>query len=628
MNLYDVRAVSSLEKIFMTKQALDLPAVTGLGGFRGETVSFQFAYRYNGPYYLNQKEAQGPKNPEVFIRVEGELKDCVRIRKVTGVPVTFPAYSSYDDNYLSTEPGLYPDLLEDFEGGLLFIPYQWRSLWVDVELPEEKNGGDYPLTFLFLNKQGETVAAREINVRVTAAALPEQRLIHTEWFYADCLADYYHVPIFSEEHWAIMENFVGLAAKRGVNMILTPLFTPPLDTLIGSERPTVQLVGVARIKNGWSFDFSLLKRWVEMCRRCGIVYFEMSHLFTQWGAKFCPKIEVTVNGKKEKLFGWHTSATGSDYPEFLASFLPALTKKLEELGIAGQTCFHVSDEPHTNNLDTYLAAKKLVEPYLKGYKIIDALSHVEFYKQGVCEHPVPTNDSVHDFIDCNVPDLWVYYCCAQKIDVANRFMAMPSYRNRVLGLQLYKYHLAGFLHWGYNYYYSQYSIKKIDPYRETGAGDAFPAGDSFLVYPGGGGKPEESIRLMVMEEALNDLRACELLESLRGREAVMEMIEKHCDEPLTFCSYPRSSSWLLEVRREINGAVEACLNIRGRLLDELVLLEGKTGIPSKKKAIQEYLHAVRSSGEKKTALANLIRELEATPECPHSQFILPQKEYL
>lgn len=87
---------------------------------------------------------------------------------------------------------------------------------------------------------------------------------------------------FSEEHWAIIEKYVQTAVKHGINMILTPLFTPPLDTEVGGERPTVQLVDVESHSDTYIFDFSKLKRWVDMCRNNNIEYFEFSHLFTQW----------------------------------------------------------------------------------------------------------------------------------------------------------------------------------------------------------------------------------------------------------------------------------------------------------------------------------------------------------
>ena len=75
-----------------------------------------------------------------------------------------------------------------------------------------------------------------------------------------------------------------------------------------------------------------------------------------------------------------------------------------------------------------------------------------------------------------------YYCCGQYKKVANRFFSMPSARNRILGVQLYKYNIKGFLQWGYNFWYSQFSLSEIDPYLTTDSGGAFPSGDPFTKY--------------------------------------------------------------------------------------------------------------------------------------------------
>ena len=89
----------------------------------------------------------------------------------------------------------------------------------------------------------------------------------------------------------------------------------------------------------------------------------------------------------------------------------------------------------------------------------------------------------------------------------------------------------------------------------TDADNAFPAGDPFLVYPGADGFPEESIRMMVHYEALTDLRALELLESLTSKEHVMEVIEGELAEPLTFKKYPKSDMYLITLRNRINREI-------------------------------------------------------------------------
>jgi hypothetical protein len=81
-------------------------------------------------------------------------------------------------------------------------------------------------------------------------------------------------------------------------MILTPVFTPPLDTAVGGERPTFQLVGIEKKKGEYFFDFTNFRKYVEICLKNGVEAFEISHFFTQWGATSAPKIVATVNGKE------------------------------------------------------------------------------------------------------------------------------------------------------------------------------------------------------------------------------------------------------------------------------------------------------------------------------------------
>jgi hypothetical protein len=281
----------------------------------------------------------------------------------------------------------------------------------------------------------------------------------------------------------------------------------------------------------------------------------MSHLFTQWGAAAAPKVMASVNGEYKRIFGWDTPAVGGEYTRFLQAYLPELTEKLKKWGIADRTYFHISDEPRIEQLESYRAAKDSVAEYLKDFVIIDALSSYEFYKTGVVEKPVSSNNHIHTFLENGVKNMWSYYCTSQYEKVSNRFMSMPSARNRIYGVQLYKYDIEGVLHWGYNFYNSQYSLKKINPYAVTDALGAFPAGDPFLVYPKADGTPEESIRMMVHYHAMTDLRAMKLLESLTDKEYVMEIIEGDLSEPITLDTYPKSDYYLISLRNRINREI-------------------------------------------------------------------------
>ena len=141
------------------------------------------------------------------------------------------------------------------------------------------------------------------------------------------------------------------------------------------------------------------------------------------------------------------------------------------------------------------------------------------------------------------------------MNVPNRFIVQPGYRTRILGTLLYRYQLDGFLHWGYNFYHSQFSTRSIDPYLCTDADGAFPSGDPFLVYPGRDGIPEESQRMMLMDEAMSDLCALKLLEQMAGKETAYRCLEVQEGEELNFEKYPRRISYLTRMREKVNDEI-------------------------------------------------------------------------
>lgn len=221
---------------------------------------------------------------------------------------------------------------------------------------------------------------------------------------------------------------------------------------MGKEQP-LSLWGVTKKNEEYFFDYTKFHRWITLCKEIGFDYFEMSHLFSQWGAKFPPKIVAE--------------------------------QRLKESG--------------------------------------------------------------KRFLDAGMEDGWTYYCVGQGYKVSNRFIAMPGWRTRILGVQLYKYRMEGFLHWGFNFYNTQYSLHPVDPYRENDADDAFPAGDAFIVYPGENGEVVESMRLPLIEDAMLDVRLLEYLEELTDRETVMKPVEQNESFEIRFDEYPRGAEYLLNL---------------------------------------------------------------------------------
>ena len=549
------KITSSLENIFLDDNIDKFNEVKRISALRGERVSLQLLYLFDYADYPLGRFTISP----VF---EGELAKYIKLYEVRQVPVTKPvSYTRYDDNFLRTKPGLFPDLLEAVPiGSDIYATYEsLHSLWIEIDIPEDTSiSGDSLLTVkLYDKKESMLLTENSVTVDVIPAALPEQKLIFTQWFYCDCLASYYGVPVWSKRHWEIIENYARVAVRVGLTALLTPVFTPPLDTAVGGERLTTQLVGIKKTEKGYSFSWRLLDKWIAMCDRVGIKYFEISHLFTQWGATHAPKIMATVDGEYKQIFGWDTDAHGDDYREFIRAFLKALLAHLKKNGNDKRCLFHISDEPTEEQLEDYKKSKSLVADILEDYTIMDALSSYEFFEKGVVKTPIPANDHIKPFIENKVENLWTYYCCGQTLGVSNRLSAMPSYRNRSIGMQMFKYNIVGFLQWGFNFYNSQYSISEVNPFLELSGEKWVPAGDPFSVYPTRDGNATPSLRALVFYNALEDMRAMQLCESLYSHDEVVKAIEDALGYTVVFDKCASSSDEILKMREAINGMIKA-----------------------------------------------------------------------
>lgn len=490
---------------------------------------------------------------EVRIDVDSSLKADIRIYFVRNIPAGRNKFDYSDAFRYDPERTEFPDLLQPVSGSVTLEKGNWYSFWIEYK-PHSDISGKYPITVIISTSDGET--RRTFTLDIIDCALPEQELLYTNWFHNDCLLTYYKFEIFSKEYWQTVENYIKNAAEYGMNMILTPIFTPPLDTQKGGERPTVQLVKVKKEGNKYSFDFENFEKYVALCLKHNIKAFEISHFFTQWGAENAPKIVAEIDGKETRIFGWETDASGDEYREFLTCFAKAFKTETQKLGITDKCMLHVSDEPSEEMYENYKSAAEFLYSLFSEYKFFDALSDIEYYRSGIVKTPVCAEDKA-DIFKPETKEFWTYHCCCQDDNcMPNRFFAHPSVRNRILGVLLYKYEARGFLQWGHNFWYSQYSLYAIDPYKVTDAGGSFPSGDSFSVYPGADKKPLNSLRNIVFAEALQDLRAFKLLEKLTSRTAVLKIIENGLDIPLSFKNYPHEQSYILQLRRNVNTAIK------------------------------------------------------------------------
>lgn len=543
LNFFTTRVISSLEKVFC-RESLDATPMKRFHGAGNETVAFQLC-------------CKAPLACEGTLSIDSELAHCFRIREVGVVPCLYPAHKG-DPYLLTSDAGLFPDPLLPLKVWKL-TPSNWHALWIDLTIPANFPPGVYPATLRLKLIERKNSVEKEIPVEIEVLpfALPPQTLINIIWFYADCLMAHYDLEAWEKRHWELLEQYFSNMTSHGINSIFTPLWSVPLDTAEGGERPTCQLLKISCQNGHYRFDFSRLARWIKLAKACGFEYFEMSHAFTQWGAKHAPKIIVRENGRDIQKFGWATDASSMEYRSFLSQLMERLIPFLKRHKLTHKNCFfHISDEPGVNALESYGSVALFFQGILKGYPVIDALSHTDFVHRGLIRRPVPSTNCLEEFTKEDLEQRWTYYCGNWWDGVPNRQLGMSSARCRIFGVMAYLYDLDGLLNWGYNFWFTAYSKDwRINPFMETNGGRFFLGGDPYLVYPGEDGTPVDSIRHEILREAMQDIRALRFLESLAGREKTLSLIQEGLWHKITITRYPHETEWLLDLRYRINREI-------------------------------------------------------------------------
>jgi hypothetical protein len=498
-----------------------------LQALRGEQVSFQACLRVTG--------VDGPT--AVTASLTGGSKLDIRLRRVGCVPVPHFNTATPEDELdgVGHIPGYVPDPLFD-ETEAAVATGEVQSFWVTVRVPADVKPGVQDLTVTL--KAGGQNHKLPVSLEVLPAVLqPRQSFPVTQWFYADALCDWYKMDPWSRGFWPILKRYLECYRGHGFDVLLTPLFTPPLD---GVKRPT-QLLRVQRQAKGYAFDWSEVEKWVKLARSCGIEQFEWPHLFTQWGVKHALRVYHNQGLEERPLWPAETGATSDTYRGFLGQLLPELHSFLKRKRLLDKSYFHVSDEPHgEEHRANYMAARGLLRELAPWMRVMDALSEVEYGRAGLTDMPIPSIAVTRQYWAESIPS-WTYFCCGPRGRFLNRLLDTPLPKLRMAGWLFHRFQRLGFLHWGFNYWYKSQTRTLIDPYSVTD-GKAWPGwayGDTFLVYPGQNG-PVESIRGQVFAESLQDMALLQTLGADPNGKLLAELKDFH--------DFPESEAWLAKAR--------------------------------------------------------------------------------
>jgi len=363
-----------------------------------------------------------------------------------------------------------------------------QPVWITVRVPKDAPPGLYRGKAAVV--AGDARAELPVELTVDRFTLPDERhLLVTNWFNTSNIAKAHKLEIHSEAFWKMLERYARNMAEHRQNVVYTPW----------------SLVEVSRQPDGkLSFDYGRFDRFVEIFEKAGAAdRIELTHVahFGKggWGGKEIVLGGITATDRKT---GKHVTLSAE---EGLLPLLADLQRHLDERGWLDKSMIHVADEPSINNIRSWHKASARVHKAAPRLRRIDAIETIDF--SGGLEVWVPKLSHLERWREAyearrDQGEFWFYICCHPVGNIyPNRFLDYPLSRVRVLHWINFSEDLAGYLHWGLNFWGD-------DPFGTPR--DRLPPGDTHVIYPGPKG-PLNSIRWEIQRESIGDFEYLHLL---------------------------------------------------------------------------------------------------------------------
>ncbi|ANH81845.1 hypothetical protein A8C56_13435 [Niabella ginsenosidivorans] len=528
----DTWLVSSLQRVFPQSPVKTTPELEILAARSGR-VSFQVAF------HSNMKD-----QTHISCNVENAAEVNPQVRLVGLVPMPhFNTDVSKEEldgtGYL---PGWLPDPLYPVNKTEA-NPFESRSFWITLHIPATLAPGihRYPVRLTWQEGREEKSSTLYVNVRVGSLVIQPRKDFHvTHWWRGEAISLQYKTKLFDEKWWQLTRACMKNLIEHGNDVAFIQNF---FELRAVFQQPCQMLIVKEPSPGRYEFDWSLVKRFVAMCRELGYKKFEWAHLWLYWGVQNAMHIYKKEGDAYRLLWDENLPATSGIYINFLKQYLPSLHDFLLKENMLNDSYFHLSDEPWSEHIDNYKKARDILRRLAPWMKVMDALSDVRYGREHLTDIPVPIISSDEAYRKENIPH-WVYFCTGPRNKWLNRLYDTPLAKIRMSGWLFYRLKAQGFLHWGYNFWYKLDREEAGDPFTE-GAAYAYPgiaAGDPFAVYPGPDG-PYDSIRWEVFSESLQDYAILQTA-GVQPDDVLLSALHSYED-------FPKSEQWINEALKKV-----------------------------------------------------------------------------
>lgn len=385
----------------------------------------------------------------------------------------------------------------DFNDSMTVPAGRKQPVWMTVSVPSDARPGKYSGK---LTVTSSNAKARSLNVALTVAdhVLPPARdwAFHLDlWQNPYSVARYENVPLWSEAHFEAMRPVMRMLAEAGQKSVTATIMSRPwngqTEDAFGS-----MVTKIRRIDGTWLYDYTIFDRWVEFMFSLGIDRQINCYSMIPWALQFDYIDQATSSPATFQ------AAPGSEeYNEYWGAFIADFARHLKAKGWFEKTMIAMDERP-LESMQAVLGLIRKVEPAFKislagNYHepvIYDIVDFSETFS-GKREFPESAKAKRKELGLTTT----FYTCCAEANP--NMFVISNPDEAAWLGWFAQADGYDGYLRWAYNSW-------TLDPLTDARF-RTWPAGDCFVVYPGGRG----SVRFSKLVEGIQDFEKVRILRS-------------------------------------------------------------------------------------------------------------------
>ena len=377
-----------------------------------------------------------------------------------------------------------------------------QPVWMTVSVPSDARPGKYSGKLTITSSNAK---ARSLNVELTVAdhVLPPARdwAFHLDlWQNPYSVARYENVPLWSEAHFEAMRPVMRMLAEAGQKSVTATIMSRPwngqTEDAFGS-----MVTKIRRIDGTWLYDYTIFDRWVEFMFSLGIDRQINCYSMIPWALQFDYIDQATSSPATFQ------AAPGSEeYNEYWGAFIADFARHLKAKGWFEKTMIAMDERP-LESMQAVLGLIRKIEPAFKislagNYHepvIYDIVDFSETFS-GKQEFPESAKAKRKELGLTTT----FYTCCAEAHP--NMFVISNPDEAAWLGWFAQAEGYDGYLRWAYNSW-------TLDPLTDARF-RTWPAGDCFVVYPGGRG----SVRFSKLVEGIQDFEKVRILRAQWQKE--------------------------------------------------------------------------------------------------------------